>query len=158
MGPGEDSPSRRARRKGLRPEERRERSSRPVAEHDNPLPCTSVRGHRNSFTSQTAGLFLVHITSLLVLCLTDNENSRLRRASRLLQACLVTACAAAAQPSLEICAQLGFFLFSPEEKKAEKGKFADLETEGDVASCAVAEDVGRCHQTSPRSSGNAAQA
>lgn len=76
MGPGEDSPSRRARRKGLRPEERRERSPRPVAEDNNPLPCTSVRGHRNSFTSQTAGLFLVHITSLLVLCSSATQTMR----------------------------------------------------------------------------------
>ena len=76
------------------------------------------RSQEHSFTSQTVGLFLVHITSLLVLCHTDKENSSLQRASRLLQACLVTACTVLAQPTLEICGlPVGFFLLSPEEKK-----------------------------------------
>lgn len=69
-----------------------------------------------------------------------------------------------ARPGRETCALpaglfLFFFLFLLKEKKkkAEQGKFADLESEGDVASCAVTADVGRCHQPSPRSSGNVAQ-
>lgn len=111
---------------------------------------TSEWSQEHSFTSQTVRLFLVHITSLLVLCHTHHQSSSLQSTSRLL--CLSDSLSPVTQPSLQTWGLLlEVFLLSPEGKKAEKGTFSDLGTEGDVASRAVPEDVGRCHQQPPHS-------